>query len=346
MFSARSIIQAILIFSLGWALNGCDDSSTPPSQPIQAQPDTPKPIDDLTKEAWSFYHIHGVDSLSHPVACFSEFKQTIIKLIQEPSEPHLDESRKFLDQCRSTYNSTWLFIAANQQTQIQLDAIHQRIKQPLEMPGFVDSVKDYPYSGIVNDTSMPLTKDELLRQHGLTDPSDVSLGFAVIKFLLWGESIYQEKLPPRLAEDFVPVTQWSKRDHEIGLNELDIKEHANNRRRRYLEMATLILETDLNLLATTWNKNTLPPLNQKAGTELQGAILNQWQSLISDNANAKLREALLALLVEPSKETNHLTATPLSNWLNLASKPMFENLLNAEAPLESRQEALKQLLAP
>ena len=49
-------------------------------------------------------------------------------------------------------------------------------------PGFVDSIKSHPYSGIVNDFTIEITPKVLRAQHMITDPSEISLGFHVLEY--------------------------------------------------------------------------------------------------------------------------------------------------------------------
>ena len=49
-------------------------------------------------------------------------------------------------------------------------------------PGFIDSIKNYPYSGIVNDSTIEIAPDVLKAQHMITDPSEISLGFHVLEY--------------------------------------------------------------------------------------------------------------------------------------------------------------------
>ena len=49
-------------------------------------------------------------------------------------------------------------------------------------PGFIDSLKDYPYSGIVNDSTIQITPEVLKTQHMITAPSEISLGFHVLEY--------------------------------------------------------------------------------------------------------------------------------------------------------------------
>lgn len=317
-----------------FGLYGCEQPTQ--EQPTNADTPPPEPISDLTRDAWNDYHIHGVDIFSQPVECIADVKKSITQLIQEPDEALLDTARSYVSSCRDTYRKTLFFIASNQQAQQQLTELHQRINAPLEMPGFIDSVKDYPFSGIVNDMSMPLTKDALLEQHGLTDPSDVSIGFSVLAFLLWGETIYDEQHEPRPISSFIAASKWQSEEIAMGLDELDINEHPNNRRRKYLELTALILESDLNQLATTWNKNTLPPLNKSVADPLREKIKAQ----TAENISAFAIETKLPLFADSALAGDELAATHFSQWLEIHTHEQFQLLLDQEVPPASKQKAL------
>ncbi|MCG8316411.1 MAG: hypothetical protein MI976_24635 [Pseudomonadales bacterium] len=344
-------LMILLLGVLAAMLSGCEQQNdSPRTQPAQPSTPEPIPVSDQIRQSWNHYHIHGVHVFAQPVACIAKLKVTIRKLIEvserSPNQEHLDSSRQELNNCRQLYQQTQLFVAANNQTQSALNHLHQRIGAPLEMPGYIDAIDSYPYSGIVNDSSMPLTKEELIRQHGLTDVSDVSLGFSVVNFLLWGEHHYNNELTPRPVSDFNPVAQWQSADYELGLGELDIKEHPNNRRRRYLEIATLILEEDLNQLATTWNKNTLPPLTMALADQIQTQV------------RLKIAEHLQAITLLPQNaqtihlETTHLdTLVPLfsgadihlGHWLKIDPENGLTELTNPATTEERQLEILTAL---
>lgn len=64
---------------------------------------------------------------------------------------------------------------------------------PIE-PGFLDSLPQYPDSGIISDFTLIISRETLIRQHGFTDPSEASLGFHPIEYYAFARPI----------EDFVP----------------------------------------------------------------------------------------------------------------------------------------------
>lgn len=52
--------------------------------------------------------------------------------------------------------------------------------------GYIDYIAGYPFSGIVNDLTLTIDEKTLRTQHGFTDPSNASLGYHALEFMLWG----------------------------------------------------------------------------------------------------------------------------------------------------------------
>lgn len=355
--SARGRIGARLLSllvpaTLMLANPGCDQSPQPSSTTAtEASKELPpQPVSESVRAAWSFYHIHGVDALAQAVACVNELKSSVATLIKATEMASLDNARNQLARCKNRYLVTRVFVAADDKARAAMDSLHQKIAAPLDMPGFIDAVPGYPYSGIVNDTSLPITRDELLNQHGLTDVSDVSLGFSVIEFLLWGIHAQQPEAEPRLLEDFMAKTSWDSGDYELGLVELDITEHPQNRRRRYLEMAVMLVEEHLNQLATDWNKHTQPPQYLSAADRLAEQIKTRIKERLSA-ANAAGDETLLATLLPlfTLDDNQGSDASHFIQWLKLSNTvPQEPDALSvirdAEIPLSTKYSALQSLL--
>lgn len=355
--------RLVLVFVCFWIailflVPGCDKQpADTPAEPAKTETvSAPQPISDSIREAWSHYHIHGVDALAQPVACVNELRERVVAFIKTTDQESLDRARNQLAGCKNLYRISKVFVAANPEARTAMESLHQKIGLPLEMPGYIDAVPGYPFSGIVNDASLVISKDELLRQHGLTDISDVSLGFSVIEFLLWGQQ--EQDTQPRPLQDFIAQQAWSSTDYEMGLGELDIAEHPNNRRRRYLEIAVMILEEHLNQLATLWNKHTLPPLNMTAASELQQDIKNNMATSLED-PDAVTNEPLLTTLIAlfQSDNTNNSTSDSTSNdnpdkgadkllaWLQLDNETAIAELRHPEKPVTAKYAALATLLS-
>ena len=330
---------------------GCDQA--PPPTEASSKQETappPQPLSDNLRSAWNFYHIHGVDALSQAVACVNELQNQITALIKTTDSATLDEVRNQLGLCKHRYGITRLFVSADESARTRMENLHQNIAAPLEMPGFIDSVPGYPYSGIVNDTSLAITREVLINQHGLTDVSDVSLGFSVIEFLLWGAHAQQPDMEPRPASELMAKNNWESADYELGLAELDINEHPQNRRRRYLEIAVMILEEHLNQLATIWNKHTQPPPDMATADNLGQQIKVRITASLSapDSAtDVPLLTALLPLFTTSASPDDE--ATHFIEWLKLDNTiprepDALSEIHDSERPATAKYDALAALL--
>lgn len=102
---------------------------------------------------------------------------------------------------------------------------------PLE-PGFIDSLPEYPTSGIINDLTVELSKTSLRQQHGVTSAEEISVGLHAAEYLLWQRSL----------ADFQPVSELREQQVEDGLV---LQQLSNNRRRLVLKLISDILKEDL-----------------------------------------------------------------------------------------------------
>ena len=69
-------------------------------------------------------------------------------------------------------------------------------------PGFIDSLPNYPSSGIVNDITLNMDLPTLREQHGITDREEVCLGFHAVEYLIFERSIehFSAEFPRKTAE--------------------------------------------------------------------------------------------------------------------------------------------------
>ena len=73
--------------------------------------------------------------------------------------------------------------------------------------GFVDSLPEYPTSGIVNDITVELTEIALLSQHGFSDDAEVTLGYHILEYFAYS----------RPMDDFVAGAENLDRRRQITL---------------------------------------------------------------------------------------------------------------------------------
>ncbi len=218
---------------------------------IAADSPTDDPLDKSTRYAWEL----GLQSLINTEQASRSLSAQLDLFLAEPSEASLANVRQEWRNCHQQWqqHAAWVTLAKVQPR--RFTALNQRyfsIDARELQPGYLDAVQDYPFSGIVNDISIVLTADNLRQQHGLTDPSEVSLGFHALEFLLWGE--YGQ----RSFNDFLPITTINAEQNAAGLTTGDL---PNNRRRTVLRLVNQLLADDVQRLRQDW-QNPLSPISQ------------------------------------------------------------------------------------
>ena len=98
---------------------------------------------------------------------------------------------------------------------------------PIE-PGFLDSLPDYPDSGIVNDFTVNISKETLKQQNGITANDEVCLGFHPLEYYAFA----------RPLQDFVQIDSASPNAKNI------------ERRRQIVSLIAAMLVDDLNQLSS------------------------------------------------------------------------------------------------
>lgn len=100
----------------------------------------------------------------------------------------------------------------------------------------IDYVRGHPIGGIVNDTSVAITREVLVSRH--------ATGYHAIEFLLWGEDFHPDGPGRRPVSDYAPG---------VG---------NNDRRHQVLVEVTRLLVRDLHFLAASWKPDD--PQNYRA----------------------------------------------------------------------------------
>jgi hypothetical protein len=175
------------------------------------------------------------------------FADAVDGLLGDPSDDRLATAREGWSQLYRSFNEAVVVLVCRASGSAPLAAALQRVDPFPILPGYIDGLSEWPDSGIVNDVSLPLTRDALLGQQGVTAQEEISLGFQVVAFLLYGEPG-----DPRQVMALTRVTEIS------ADNPLALDEQPENRRRDYLALATTLLVEDLLLL--TADTETLPPV--------------------------------------------------------------------------------------
>ena len=130
-----------------------------------------------------------------------------INLLSKKTKKYL---KTLSDEDRLEWQETWRsahesFIAL---TFLPMDENFSTIEAWPLTPGFVDSIKNHPYSGIVNDFTLEITPKVLKSQHMITAPSEISLGFHVLEYYAFeriSEDLNGEKEVNRRRESLISL---------------------------------------------------------------------------------------------------------------------------------------------
>lgn len=244
-----------LLLLLGGLLFGCErdpqrPAEPPPTEPSVADIEERDPEREAaTRAAWQ----NGSHWLEQAGEACQDMHQAIETFLSDPAETTQASARAQWHECHDQWHRLdplFALSASNPGLFGQLQQMTFDIEARPLQPGYLDSLEDYPFSGIVNDTTVDITASALREQHGLTDVSDVSLGLHALEFLLWGER------GQRPVADYEPrqtLTQ-AQREAELSLDLL-----PNNRRRELLRLLSHLLQDDLEQLQDYWDsdRNTL-----------------------------------------------------------------------------------------
>ncbi len=151
--------------------------------------------------------------------------------------------------------------------------------------GYVDYLPDYPYTGIVNDVTVPISIEALTNQHQMTGIYDVAIGFHSLEFLLWG------------ADGNRPVLDFEEQSSET--NEQGIELNSNNRRRAYISLLTALIIAETEALADRWNND-----DSLATTTLNNTPPGAQASYLLSAVYQALSDQLLIKYFEPLDTEN------------------------------------------
>ena len=314
-YSGIGLITALILTS------GCDDPQPAPQpEPVQQQP-TPvsAPITAESLAALETFRRRSTELLDGLVVCTETLETLGEQFLQQTDTTNLEAVQAQWQACFDLYRASTLLRGFTQTHRQALQAARNNLGQPLVMPGFIDRVSGYPYSGIVNDASLLLDESNLRQQHGLTDETEVSIGFSVVAFLLWGEQRQQPELPARPVTDYEPATLW-----DDGFTDLPIEAHPNNRRRHLLELALRLLTKDSQALRNLWQSGEFPSSETAA---------EAWR-------RQQIQAMLTALEQQPD---NTQVSTHLAAWLADGAIPGLPPA--TDAPSADQPDPLRQQLS-
>ncbi|MBL4582786.1 MAG: imelysin family protein [Gammaproteobacteria bacterium] len=285
---------------LALLLVGCSDDMPEPQSIVVAKESIPSAFELLNpqlsasaKEIALNYVEQISTDLEQAGIEIEKFQSSIITLTKQTSSENLSLSRQAWLDTHSAYELTTLhrYFAAQlleEQNSLALMQLQYQINHWPIIPGYIDYVDGYPDSGIVHDINVILDSDSLREQHGSFTVSEVTLGFHVIEFLLWGFSTDSDI---RSTADYLARKELTPEEIENGYT---LAQLSNNRRRLFLSVITDALVEDFQALQSLWLAEA-PAIKQRiestSGTEI---IV-----ILADSMSAMLTEELLLRSLYP-----------------------------------------------
>lgn len=141
--------------------------------------------------------------------------------------------------------------------------LNQLDSWPIE-GGYIDYIEGYPYSGIVNDLTLDINEESIRAQHGFTDPTNASLGYHALEFMLWGHTgkrqspdfFPQDNTAPIPSNDSDTLTEAAGSDVTAALETQAFKPQNHNRRRQYTQLLSELLQKDLHRIQRRWEPSS------------------------------------------------------------------------------------------
>ncbi|MBT5718219.1 MAG: hypothetical protein HOI69_01575 [Gammaproteobacteria bacterium] len=223
-----------------------------------------------------------------------KLQSAIGEFLAQTNIENLDRARQSWLIAHSAYELTTLhrYFAASildEQNSIALLQLQYQINHWPIVPGYLDYVDGYPDSGIVHDINVSLDSIGLRDQHGAFDISEVTLGFHVLEFLLWGSRDTQSEL--RSVDDFIEIDALDASQIESGYS---LEQLSNNRRRQLLAIIADILLGDFRALGSLWSDQL-----ERAEQSIDRTSQTELITTLADSMSAMLTEELLLRSLYP-----------------------------------------------
>ena len=321
-------------------LVGCNDEAAGPQSIESVNEITPSVFELLNSElsasakeiVLKYVEQIGTDLIQARIE-IERFQSSIVTLADHVSSENLSLSKQAWLDAHSAYELTTLhrYFATQligEQNSLALMQLQYQINHWPIIPGYIDYVNGYPDSGIVYDINVTLDVDSIREQHGAFDIYEVTLGFHVIEFLLWG---YDTDSVARPAADFDAVLELTPEETENGYS---LEQLSNNRRRLFLAVAADTLVEDFRALQSLWlteESSIRQRIESTSGTELiviladsMSAMLNQ--ELLLRSLYPMLNGDFVESIQSPySRSTQNAVSSQLSGLERLLLEHQTEN---------------------
>ena len=215
------------------------------NKPAGASQDTPASthpdvLNDLSLHMWAL----GSHRLQSNLDSAIELQKSVEAFLSDTQQNTLEQVRAQWHQSHLHYQQASIFLAIGESNPGlfgHLQNLNGNIDAWPIQPGFLDSFQVYTHSGIVNDITLPMNAEAIRAQHGISDDSDVVLGYHGMEYLLWGES------GQRPISDLSAASLTEENKQEI--NHADLPQ---NRRRTLLRLQAQLLLDDSQRMLQHW----------------------------------------------------------------------------------------------
>jgi hypothetical protein len=312
-----------------------DDISITPSQGTNSNTtETPESVERLTNLApvtAAFQRAAQMAMIETQNLC-AQLEDNIQAFLKDPSQATQSQAQQSFIPCHQRWTASALYFTEpfnlNEAKGLKrtLDLIDTR---PF-LPGYIDGIPLYPYSGLVHELELAITEDTLLSQHRLMDEESAALGFPVIEFFLWK----------------TPLDQFWQTQTD------DDAQTLVNRRLSYLTIATRHLIQQLEKAQVRWRDqgeyNALPERAQ-----FNVIVKTMQRFTMVDLLNVTFAEASLdepewihpAQFAGSGRAYLQAQLDELSTLLGTEAAPSaFSEWLNKETSIELTGEALQASL--
>lgn len=225
----RHFVSALSVLALALAGGGVLSVSAWPTS-VVAQEAEATAVDAVVKHYAALVHANYEDS----VTSAKTMQMAIEAFLAKPSEKAFLEARKQWLAAREYYGQTEAFrfyggpIDGEDGPEGQINA------WPLD-EAYIDYVDGDETAGLINDTNVPMTVEQLAEMNERGGEENISTGWHAIEFMLWGQDFNDNGTGNRAHTDFV-----------------DGERPNADRRRQYLKLVTQLLIDDLQSLVDAW----------------------------------------------------------------------------------------------
>ncbi len=252
----KKTLAATLILAFGSLLIiGCSNDSERKIIPAEATsrslpaelklPTAEASIASNFAEASEAFRVLAYEAAIKSLGSCQALAKEVKNFIQAPSAETQAQAQKSYHPCHQSWVSTKLYfqrpfsLAEETDFYRLIDLVDTR---PF-LPGYIDGVPEYPYSGLVHEVDLTVNESTLRSQHRLMDEESAALGFPVVEFFLWRTPIEGIWKDPENSESKVNI----------------------ERRLEYLQLATDQLVEQLSEAAVRWQPhNAFTSLPERA----------------------------------------------------------------------------------